>query len=98
MITNPSQRHDTIAAAVLTAVVGLAGIGALLTAALRATGHPAVAGWVLAGLVVLVVVGRWVTRILRERREDTADALAGAAWRAHHMPHAASRPEPAGVA
>jgi hypothetical protein len=37
------------------------------------------------GLVVLVVwrVARWV----RERREDAADTLAAAHWRAAHAPH-----------
>ena len=28
--------------------------------------------------------------MVRERREDRADALAGAAWRAEHMPHLAA--------
>ncbi len=35
---------------------------------------------------LLVGAARWVARRLRERREDAADALAGAAWRAQHMP------------
>ena len=40
---------------------------------------------------VLVAVGRWVARRVRERREDAADLLAGAAWRAEHMPHLAAQ-------
>jgi len=34
---------------------------------------------------------------VRERREDAADLLVGAAWRAEHMPHLAGR-DRAGVA
>ena len=40
MITDPSHRHDTITAAALAVLVGLAGVGALLNALLDATGHP----------------------------------------------------------
>ena len=87
MNINPDQRHDTIAAVVLAAIVGLAGLGALLDAALDATGHPVLVGLGAVVLVVLVGVGRWVARRMREHREDAADLIAGAAWRAEHMPH-----------
>jgi predicted benzoate:H+ symporter BenE len=79
------RRHqDNIAttAGVLVAGLGLAGalsplVEDAVTAALAT----------LAGLAVLTALLRWTARRLRERREDAADALAGAAWRATHMPH-----------
>jgi hypothetical protein len=87
------ERGDTIAAAVLAAIVGLGTVAALLQAVLRATGHPALTGLALAGLGVLAAAARWVARVRRERREDRADALAGAAWRAAHMPRLAAQIE-----
>ncbi len=45
----------------------------------------------LAALAVVVATIRWGLRVRRERREDAADALAAAAWRARHMPHLAAR-------
>jgi hypothetical protein len=93
MNTNLSQRHEHIAAAVLAAVVGLTGLAALLDAALTATGHPALVGLGIAVLAVLAGFGRWVARRVRERREDAADLLAAAAWRAQHMPHLAAQIE-----
>jgi hypothetical protein len=93
MITDPSQRHDTIAAAVLASIVGLSGLAALLDAVLAATGHPVLVGLGAAVLVVLAGFGRWVARRVRERREDAADLLAGAAWRAEHMPQLAAQIE-----
>jgi len=41
----------------------------------------------VAGLTVLLTALRRAIRVVRERREDRADLLAGAAWRAQHMPH-----------
>jgi hypothetical protein len=102
--TDTSQRHNTIATAVLAAVVGLTGLAALLDAVLTATGHPGLVGLGAAVLAVLVGTGQWVARRVRERREDAADLLAGAAWRAQHMPRLAapinhdSTPDRAGVA
>ena len=103
MTTDTTQRHDHIAAAVLAALVGLTGLAALLDAALTATGHPALVGLAAAVLVavlaLLVGAARWVARRVRERREDTADLLAGAAWRAQHMPaHPLNARDRAGVA
>ena len=37
---------------------------------------------------------RAAIRVVRERREDAADLLAGAAWRAEHMPHLPPQPHP----
>jgi uncharacterized membrane protein len=93
MNTNLSNRHDTISTVVLGVLIGLAGLAALLDAALTATGHPVLV--VLGGVVLaaLVGVGRWVARRVRERREDAADLLAGAVWRAQHMPHLAAQIE-----
>ena len=78
------RRHDqtTTLAAVLVAGLGCA--GALLPAVEHAI---AVALLAAAGLAVLIAALRVGARVLRERREDRADALAGAAWWAEHMPH-----------
>ena len=91
MNTDLNQRHDNLATAVLAALVGLTGLGALLDAALDATGHPVLVGLGAVALAGLVGVGRWVARRVRERREDAADLVAGAAWRAEHMPHLAAQ-------
>jgi hypothetical protein len=88
--TDISRRHDTIAAAVLASVVGLAGLAALLSAALDATGHPVLVAAALGFAALLIGSARWVARRVRERREDAADALAGAAWRAEHLLHLAA--------
>jgi hypothetical protein len=85
------RRHDTIAAAVLGVLVGLAALGAGLAALLDATGHPLLTATGLAVLAAGVAVARWVVRRVRERREDAADAMAGAAWRAQHLPHLAAQ-------
>ncbi len=87
MNTDISERHDHIADAGLAAFVGLAGLGALVNAALNATGHPVLTALGLALLVAFVAVVQWMARRVRERREDAADLIAGAAWRAEHMPH-----------
>jgi hypothetical protein len=42
---------------------------------------------VLAALVLLGAASRWAARWVRERREDAADALTAARWRAVHAPH-----------
>jgi uncharacterized membrane protein len=39
------------------------------------------------GLAVLALALRYTARWVRERREDRADALAAARWRAVHAPH-----------
>jgi hypothetical protein len=104
MNTDISHRHNVITAAVLGALVGLAGLVALVEALLDATGHPVATGVAVAGVALLIGGARWVARRVQERREDAADTLAGAAWRAKHMPHLAtqinndSTPDRAGVA
>lgn len=89
--TDINQHRDTAAAAVLGVLVGLASLGAALDALLDATGHPVLAGLGLTLVVVLVATARGVARRVRERREDAADLLAGAAWRAEHMPQLAAQ-------
>ncbi len=80
--------RDRAAKLAVTLVCGLGLAGALSPAVEHAIG----AAFALVGtLVLLVAVARWVARRLRERREDRADALAAAAWRARHMPHLAAR-------
>jgi hypothetical protein len=91
MNTDLSQPHDHLTTVVLAAIVGLTGLGALLDAALTATGHPVLVGLGAVILAGLVAVGRWPARRMRERREDAADLIAGAAWRAQHMPHLAAQ-------
>ena len=87
MNTDIRRRHDHIANAGLAALVGLTGLGALLNTVLNATGHPFLTALGLALVGVLVGAARWVARWVRERREHAADLIAGAAWRAEHMPH-----------
>ena len=87
MNTDIRRRHDHIANAGLAAFVGLTGLGALLNAALNATGHPVLTALGLVLLAASVAVARWVARWVRERREHAADLIAGAVWRAEHMPH-----------
>jgi Flp pilus assembly protein TadB len=83
MTTDPFQKHrDAVANSVLTAACGLSVLGALLSA----LGQPLVIGVGLAAVAAVIGAARWVARRLRERREDAADALVGAAWRAQHMP------------
>jgi Flp pilus assembly protein TadB len=86
------DRHrENTAAAVLAALVGLGGLGALV----NATGHPLAVGLAVTALGVVVLALRWVARMVRERREDQADALAGAAWRARHLPQHPQHPSAA---
>lgn len=65
-------------------VCGLACLAALVPAVEHAANLAVAAGLVLVALVMVVRLGaRW----LRERREDRADALTAARWRAAHAPH-----------
>jgi predicted exporter len=77
-------REAQLITTVLTAVCALGflaavvpGVEAALTAGLLA----------LAGLVLVGLAGRYLARWVRERREDHADALTAARWRALHAPH-----------
>ncbi len=79
------RRHQdrTITAA----VTGFCGLG-LAGALSPAVEHTITAALVAVAVLTALVIGaRWVARRLRERREDAADALAAAQWRAQHMPH-----------
>ena len=84
------HEHSTSATAAtrapspLAVLVGLAGLGALPARSLHATGHPVTALLALAGLGRRSSARSRVGGAgrVRERREDAADALAGAAWRA----------------
>jgi len=87
MTTDPfQQRRDDVADGVLATVCGLSIIGALLSS----LGPPLAVGLGCVSVAAFITTARWVARGLRERREDAADALAGAAWRAQHMPHLAA--------
>lgn len=77
------RRTDTTATVFALLVAGL-GLAGSLWPLVEHTITVALA--VLAGLALLIGSARWTTRRLRERREDAADALAGATWRAQHMP------------
>ncbi len=74
-------RRFTIAAAL---VCGLGAPAALVPAVERATNLAVGIG---VGLVLAVLAVRHLARRVRERREDRADALAAARWRAVHAPH-----------
>ena len=77
------RRQDYAVTTVVSAVCGLGFAGAVAPAIERGI---TVALLTLVGIVAAVVVARWVARVVRERREDRADALAGSAWRAAHLP------------
>lgn len=74
-------RTVTIAATLL---CGLTCLAALVPAVEHAVNLAISAGLGFAALVVVVRLG---ARRLRERREDHADALTAARWRAAHAPH-----------
>jgi hypothetical protein len=78
------RRHDQAATLAAVLAAGLGCAGALLPAVEHAV---AVALLAATGLAVLTAALRTGARVLRERREDRADAFAGAVWRAEHMPH-----------
>jgi hypothetical protein len=78
------RRSDQVATLIAVLVAGLGCAGALLPVVEYAV---TLALFGLAVLAVLVAGLRTGDRVVRERREDRADALAGAAWRAAHMPH-----------
>ncbi len=78
----------------VTLVCGLGLAGALSPAVEHGIGAVLVT---LAVLAVVVGLTRWGLRVRRERREDAADALAAAAWRAQHMPHLAAQRDRTGA-
>jgi hypothetical protein len=78
------NREATLITAVLALPCGLACAGSVLP------GLDDLVTTILVGLAavaVLALAARWGARWLRERREDRADALTAARWRAVHAPH-----------
>lgn len=70
-----------------TAAALLCGLGAL-SALVPAVEHALTLVTIGAlALLVLLIGARFAIRRLRERREDHADALTAARWRAVHAPH-----------
>ena len=95
MTTHPNAEREAVAAALLAALVGLTALAALLNkvvgAAVTATGHPLLVGLVATVAAALAGLGRWLAGRMQERREEAADLLTAAAWRAEHMPHLAAQ-------
>jgi hypothetical protein len=88
MTTDPFQQHrEDFTDRVLAAVCGLSILGTLL----NTLGRPLVIGLGCVAVAAFISAARWVARWLRERREDAADALTGAEWRAQHMPDLAAQ-------
>jgi hypothetical protein len=74
-------RRFTVLAAL---VCGLGCLGALVPAIEHATN---LAVGAAVALVLAALAVRLLARRVRERREDRADALTAARWRAQHAPH-----------
>ena len=92
---DPSRTPEYRAA--MTVIVGactLATLGSVLPVVEQAT-NAGMAG--LGILTLLVIVGRLLVRLVRERMEDRADARTAAAWRAAHQRTAEDMRTPAGV-
>ena len=88
------RRQDQGATLVAVSVAGLGCVGALLPVVERAVTVALIAA---VGLAVVTAAARAEVRVLRERREDRADRITAATWRAEHMPHLvlAAPPAPA---
>jgi hypothetical protein len=85
-LVDPDQyrrRQDRAVTAVVGGVCGLGCAGALVPAVERAITFVLLT---LAAAAIVVAAARGVARVLRESREDRADTLAAAAWRAEHLP------------
>jgi Kef-type K+ transport system membrane component KefB len=81
------RRHDQTATLAAVVVAGFGCAGAMLPVVEHAITLALFGG---AGLAVVISAVRTALRVLRERRErreDRADLLAGAVWRAEHLPH-----------
>ncbi|MBW0090637.1 hypothetical protein I4I73_17400 [Pseudonocardia sp. KRD-184] len=80
--------HQTYEARLITALLALVCVIGCAGAIVPAVEQAVTLGLLTPGpLVVLAVAVRLGVRWLRERREDRADALTAAAWRAEHAPH-----------
>jgi hypothetical protein len=85
---NTFQEHRRSEARLITTVLAVLGGIGFTAAVVPAIEHAITTGLlVTAAVLVLVLVVRVVARRLRHRREDHADALAAARWRAIHAPH-----------
>jgi len=82
--------HQTYEARLITALIAIVCAIGCTAAVVPAVEHTVtLALLILGGLALVAVAGRLGCRWLRERREDRADALTAAAWRAQHAPHLA---------
>lgn len=78
--------HQTYEARLITALIAVVCAIGCAAAIVPAVEHTVtLALLVLGGLALVAVAGRLGCRWLRERREDRADALTAAAWRAEHL-------------
>ena len=80
-MTTHHDREVRALTAVIALVCGVAFLGAVIPAVEHATTGALITGAALAALTVTV---RLALRWLRERREDRADDITAAAWRATH--------------
>lgn len=78
--------HQTYEARMITALIAVVCAIGCAAAIVPAVEHAVTLGLFTLGLlVVLAVAVRLGVRLLRERREDRADALTAATWRAEHL-------------
>jgi ABC-type transport system involved in cytochrome bd biosynthesis fused ATPase/permease subunit len=84
------RRHE--ARLITTALTVLGGIG-FAAAVVPAVEHTITTSLLVLGVLVAAAVAvRVLARWVRHRREDRADALTAAAWRARHAPHLLTAP------
>ncbi len=79
-----TDREATAITTALTGPCGLACAGSVIPGLDEAVTISLLA---LAALLVLTLMLLWAARWVRERREDRADTLTAARWRAAHAPH-----------
>ena len=93
------HQHRTREARQITTVTALVCAIGFASAVVPAVEHTITVVLIIAaGLALSVLAGRLVARAVRERREDRADALVAAAWRAHHAPHLLTTTQDRGTA
>jgi cytochrome bd-type quinol oxidase subunit 2 len=82
------NQHRTREARQITTVIALVCAVGFASAVVPAVEHTITTALLIAaGLALIVLAGRVLARVVRERREDRADALAAEAWPACHAPH-----------
>jgi hypothetical protein len=85
---NSFREHRRREARLITTALAVLGAVGFTAAVVPAVERTITTGLLVAATVlVLVLTVRVVARRLRHRREDRADALAAARWRAEHAPH-----------